>query len=529
MLKVIIADDEARVCRLVQMLVDWDALDMRVVGTASNGVEALELVIKLVPDILITDMRMPGCDGLELIEKAKQAAPDLEIAIISGYAQFEYAQTALRHGVGGYLLKPIKKSALISTLEKLGNKCREHAASAEAMESLRKDIEKSHELLRYRLIGDLLQKRLDAPSREQLGDEYGFCVGDGLLQVFILKMDYDLDCFNGSSLGVIKKKAEEILGATVFPSCLAGMVQFHESAGFGIASYAPQNAGLVRRALRQCLNQLETQKPLFGPVEFTLAVGIAVGAAEKLPLSMEGARHAISERIVEGTGRMLEDAPPPSGIDQRRLLDKYNRSIGHAIDALAVDIADMAADELYSDARRVPDVRGKELMDLALSAGKLFAARLNINGKADALRELEERCWLSSSAPMLYASLRDFQRQHIQDAREQRESEAALPILIAKKYVQQHFREPITLEDVCAATGFSVSYFSSMFKKETGEGFSKYLTSARIGQAKNLLQGTALSVVEICGQVGYNDLKHFTRTFKKMTGMSPGQYRKLHR
>ena len=109
MLKVIIADDEERVCRLVQMIVDWDSLGMEVIGTASNGLEALELLENLRPDILITDIRMPGCDGLELIEKAKAILPHLQIAMISGYAQFEYAQAAMNFDVGGYILKPTFK------------------------------------------------------------------------------------------------------------------------------------------------------------------------------------------------------------------------------------------------------------------------------------------------------------------------------------------------------------------------------------------------------------------------------------
>ena len=81
---------------------------------------------------------------------------------------------------------------------------------------------------------------------------------------------------------------------------------------------------------------------------------------------------------------------------------------------------------------------------------------------------------------------------------------------------------------MAAATGFSVSYFSALFKKETGEGFAKYLTRVRMERAKELLQETNLPVAEICSQVGYSDLKHFNQTFKKVTSLSPGQYRKLY-
>ena len=122
MLKVVIADDEERICQLIRALVDWGAMGMEISGVAHNGLEASELVKNTRPHILITDIRMPGKSGLELIEEVKKAVPDLEIVIISGYAHFEYAKNAIRFGVGDYLLKPVDKTELNMTLEKLKEK-----------------------------------------------------------------------------------------------------------------------------------------------------------------------------------------------------------------------------------------------------------------------------------------------------------------------------------------------------------------------------------------------------------------------
>ena len=105
MWKVMIVDDEKLICKLVQALV-----------------EALDMLQQYRPDILITDIRMPGMDGLELIKNAKKICPELEIIIISGYAHFEYARNALSLGVGNYLLKPIKQDELNETLRKIGER-----------------------------------------------------------------------------------------------------------------------------------------------------------------------------------------------------------------------------------------------------------------------------------------------------------------------------------------------------------------------------------------------------------------------
>lgn len=189
MLKVIIADDEARVCRLVQLLADWDALGMEVVGMAANGLEALELVRKLKPDILITDIRMPGCYGLELIQHARESLPGLEIIIISGYAHFEYARSAIRHGVGDYLLKPIQKNELMATLQKLRERCRDRQLPDSGGQPLRRYTEEDLSRLQNRLIPDLAERRLKTPSAALLEQEYHFSVRPGLLQVALLKLD----------------------------------------------------------------------------------------------------------------------------------------------------------------------------------------------------------------------------------------------------------------------------------------------------------------------------------------------------
>ena len=96
-------------CQLIEKLVDWDALGMEVVAVAENGIEALEKIKEFHPDIVITDIRMPGYDGLDLIRLGKEEAPKAEFVIISGYRHFEYAQMAIRYGVNAYLLKPIRK------------------------------------------------------------------------------------------------------------------------------------------------------------------------------------------------------------------------------------------------------------------------------------------------------------------------------------------------------------------------------------------------------------------------------------
>ena len=113
--------------------------------------------------------------------------------------------------------------------------------------------------------------------------------------------------------------------------------------------------------------------------------------------------------------------------------------------------------------------------------------------------------------------------------RDERSLREMRPITEAKRYMQQHYRESLRLEDVSSAVGFNATYFSTLFKKETGQNFMDYLTELRISKAKELLCGETLSVQDVAEMVGYSDLKYFSRLFKKATGVSPSDYKKLYK
>lgn len=127
MLRVVLADDEKKVLLLMCKLIDWESLGFEIVGMASDGMHALEMIRDKQPHLLVTDIRMPGFDGIDLIRQAKQIQPGLHFIVVSGYAQFEYAQNALKYGVEGYLLKPLKVQEMTDLLTGLKGKLSEQA------------------------------------------------------------------------------------------------------------------------------------------------------------------------------------------------------------------------------------------------------------------------------------------------------------------------------------------------------------------------------------------------------------------
>lgn len=527
MLKVIVADDEKRICSLICMLADWETLDMEVVATSSNGLEALDAICRHQPDILITDIHMPGCSGLELIAEAKAIQPELEIIIVSGYAYFDYAQSAIKHGVGEYLLKPIKQDDLMASLHKLGQRCREHRNSIAEVHTLKEDYQEYVSQRRELFVRDLMHKQVENLQTAAIENEYHLRMDGPCMQAFVLKLDYVPGAFTDASMEVILEKARYIVQTQLSSRCKTLVMHFEKTEGCGILCFEPHQHSGVRSALREIVNQLTVQRPMFGPISFSAGLGQVVSETNALPMALKTARCAAMERLREGTGRLLE-LDEISKIDADPLLQRYRVSVGHALDRLDAEEAAASVDQMVSDARSTPGMTGKAYYDLAAAAGRMFILRWNFPQQEELVAQYDLNCGQSSNIEDLFQQLKKLQEEQISRIRTERDSEASRPIRQAKKYVHEHYSESITLDDVCAAVGFSPSYFSMLFKKENGEGFAKYLTNVRIDRAKELLQETNYPVAEICRAVGYSDVKHFVQTFRKATGLNPAQYRKLY-
>ena len=185
MLRVVLADDENKVILLMQKLIDWEALGYEIAGTANDGLRALELVREKQPHLLITDVRMPGCDGIELIQRAKALQPKLHFIVISGYRKFEYAQNALKYGVEDYLLKPLKQEELTGILLRLKEKMGQEAALEF---QLKRSGEHQQELLLDALLGTA-ERGTSFLSAGQANGEYGFHFGSGTYAAAVIRVD----------------------------------------------------------------------------------------------------------------------------------------------------------------------------------------------------------------------------------------------------------------------------------------------------------------------------------------------------
>ena len=346
MLKVIIADDEARVCSLIRMLIDWDALGMELAGIASNGFEALELIRACQPDILITDIRMPGCHGLELIERAKAFDPQLEIAIISGYAHFEYAQSAIRFGVGDYLLKPINQQELMGTLRKLGERRLSRQRLGSEVEQLRISSREDQRQLHGRLLQDVMDNPSMTLTDDLLWDRYRFRAQPGLWQAAMLVADYDAQDTPAASVRIAEEKAVKALVSELGAVCHTLLTHAQEGCCGALLGFDPAQAGEVRKRLRLCLNQLNVKSGLIGGMEYTMALSGSVHSILQAPGACAAAQSLRFERLIQGAGRLIECGAHGSGVAQETLLRRYREAVGEPAERLDQEKAARAVEQL---------------------------------------------------------------------------------------------------------------------------------------------------------------------------------------
>ena len=535
MIKVIIADDEEHVCRLIRSLVDWESLGMGVVGIARDGVEALGLVQSEQPDLMITDIRMPGYDGLEMIRRAQLLKADLDFIIISGYRHFEYAQNAIKYGVGDYLLKPIKKEDLLAALGKMRDRYRERTERLTNEERLKTRVKSDAEKLRAGLFRECLLPRGEAelPPLQAVNEAYRYSFRPGMFQVCAVKIDCGSgDQFN-SAVGILDEKAEQILTGMLREVCFDMGTCRDDCTVYCVLNFAPDDRAAVHRRLKAVTDELLVQKAVFGQTEFTVCAGTAVGEIGRLGESFQAANWAVGQRLIAGTGGLIEgEAPRPEPPAAQALRAELNKGLASALEVLDRQAA-LACIEALKNGAVSAGLSGQQIVSLAGEACELYLMHLRNNRIPvqygdEFLEKFRVHAGRCGTVGELFGYLSLTVSASLDVIVEEKKQQDTRPIRLAKQYIRQNYTRPIGLEEVSGYVGFSPTYFSTLFKKESGSNFVDYLSEIRMDRAKELLKETNLSVASICEQVGYSDLKHFTKSFRSYTGLKPNEYRKLY-
>jgi two-component system, response regulator YesN len=537
MMKVIIADDEVKVCQLIYKLIDWNELDMEVVGISHNGIDALEQVKEKKPDIVITDIRMPGYDGIELIRLCREINEYIDFIIISGYAQFEYAQKVIKYGVCDYLLKPIKKEELINNLEKMKEKYADRMNKLTNEEKLKARLKVDIEKLRSRIFTEILLNKsiqnLDLKI-QNINEEYHYKFQEGNFQAITIKIDLGFKEIEKNKISILKSKATDIFNNHLFSECFDLEIYFQDSVGYCILNYKESCKKIIRKKLKLALDELLIQKNIFMDLEVTLGIGSIVEDLSKLYQSFRVAYYAMEERILLGRGKLIENVEIRDNHQYiTGVLSELNKSMEKSIEILDKDLLIASVDEFKKMLVENQNISGEEIIDSVNEIFKIYVIlvrnnMMEIENKAEFSNEFNIYINNCGSVEEIFEYLKNKFLKSLDKIIEGKRQADTKPIRVAKEYIKQNYMKQISLEEVSSFVGFNSSYFSHLFKKESGKNFLEYLSETRMNKAKEFLKETNLSIAVICEKVGYCDIKHFTKSFKKIAGIKPNEYRKLY-
>ena len=521
---VLVVDDEENQRRTLVQKVDWASAGFRVVGEAENGVEALELVETLEPDLIITDIKMPMISGLELSASVRKLRPATQIVILSGYDSFEYARTAINYNIIRYLLKPISSAELTAELNEIRRRMDERLGSLQnGTEDIKTELRRlqiSEFLLPLML--DSAPKQKDEPLLLEKATELAVIDSDedNRFCVIVTKFqnesgDYKADCDHAAfCTGVISR----------YMHCVSVI------ASGRIATLISVQGETLDNALELPLRELvQTSKRVFHE---TATVGVSREFSMLSQCSAAYLQAVTARRYTsDGAGqvRFINDQEHDDG----ETIDKVEQSVMRLEQLLKVGKRDELSNyvgDLYNSA--TPDNANLLVVQMIAAVCRVVGTVAN---KSE-LRKLIEsnplvaRINTYSNENVMQKELTLFceQAKDIIVRSQRRDSEILCDRAIAM-INEQYQNEGLSLTNVSSELAVSPNYLSTLIKKTTGKNFVTLLTERRMRAAYDMLICSTMKILEITEKCGYTDQHYFSYCFKKFYGESPAKVRELHR
>lgn len=525
--RVLIVDDEFRIGLLIKKLLRWDELHIECVDIVDNGEAALGIIKEQELDIVITDIRMPKINGLDLICMTRELKKDIKFVVVSGYKEFEYAHRALQYGVDDYLLKPINEEELNKVIKKIcGQLAMVEKETQERME-LQETVEESKQIIRRDFLNHIIEQREDDPV-----DEGRVPLEGEIYRGIDIKLDYADYTKNDKkqdqlTVERVIRIVEEILNSVVEEVLICEKENLHI---YCLFNYDSSRAKELKTSISDILSEIQDYLMGFEQYEVTIGVGTERREFGEIRFSIKEANRAVLNRIKMGTGRLIyiESVAKEKEVQNPAVLFKEN-FLG-AIENYHRDQLEQCINQIYSSFMLNDNIDYSRCYEVAEDLIELFFNSIDV--QQDELmhmtRKAKGNCQHQNTIPELKNFLKTELGKYLDIAREAIETESTKPIRQAKQYIEEHYSEKIVLEDIADIVGLNPVYFSVLFKKEMDMNFSTYLMNIRMERAKEMLCSTNETIAAIGESVGYKDSRYFSQTFTRVVGVKPALYRKLH-
>lgn len=549
MVKLFLVEDEIVMRDGIKRQINWEKEDIEFVGEASDGELAWPMILETKPDILLTDIKMPFMDGLELSALVRKELPDTAIIILSGYDEFVYAQQAVSLGVTDYLLKPLPPGKLLECIRRVQEKIEQERAQpennawSEELAREQKDAEKNL-LFRALVTNDRSLKEILA-----MADHLGIHISARYYSVILMTV-------RGKENAMPSEQLRTELAA--IPEQIPGWIFFDRNEnGFAMIGTANSEEEvsdtqkeLIRR-LKECVEK-DAEHTWF------IGAGRTVGRISDIGKAYNSANKALSSRFITGMNRVvtadetdsvkkdlsgLQVSPLPAeacasekdaaalDIDQAVTNDNSRKMLEEYLRTGTLEEAEPFLEGLFQSIGE--DNLNSYLLLTYLSMDMYFTMVRFLKDMGRQVNEIDKKCGDINSllkgritAEQARSYLTSYLKEVIALRDHNTEKRYGKILRQAVSYIDTHFdQEDISLNRVAQTVGMSPNHFSSIFSQEMGTTFIEYLIGKRMERAKELLRTTQLRSSEVAYRVGYRDPHYFSSTFKKIQGMTPREYR----
>lgn len=531
-MKVVIVDDEIFIIDMIQALVNWEKLGLTCVGVAHNGIDACNLISEQKPDIVITDIRLPGVDGLGIIKACSERDYSCKFIIISGYKQFEYAQTAMNYGVKEYLLKPIRESELNTALEKLIAEIQKKQQIQSNITESEKQLNRGKATLREGFMTQALAGEIREKSLEMLNQKYMLNFTDGVYDSLIFKIDIghcEEKLEEDTFLRTMKEKFYEKLIAHSKNLCHELVWQERGTSIYILVNYSAEKENTLLIQQKEDVDQLTKYAAMFKGTKVTLARGTATDNLNDALESFKQTEKILWERILPGMPSVLGAQVIPEEKQEYVPSQSTQRAVKNSIINRDVYTLETVLESAFTELK-IQALSGSSCRKLCLALAKMVDSIL-LNEKIICNIEWSERertieNLLDSCGT--YRNMKSCLIRNLTDRVEslfKEEDSGTYAVRVVKQYVANNYMKKIKLQDVAEQVYLNPVYLSVCFKREVGTNFVDYVNEYRIERAKELLRTTQDTIYSIAEQVGLPDTHYFSKIFKRYVGVSPNEYR----
>lgn len=531
MFKVLIVDDEVSVLEGLAYTMPWESIEVDQVFQAESAQEALTLLDHNHVDIVITDIRMPGMNGLELIKEIRKCWSGIRCIILSGHGEFDYAREAIRVDTMDYLLKPIHSEELVRTVRHVQDKLRaEWAQIAEHKETAHL-LNEHLPLLRNKLLGDLLHGRTrvwkDAAQRmDKL--QLSFKAGDSIA-LLLVRLEEGFYHYESNGLNLLEYAVcnitEEVFNKHFDVWCY---IDAHSYLVFAMKELS--QGGEDRQRLFERLSaQLQQSVQTYLKGNISIMVSRFGFFPEDLHLLYEASLSIFRKRIGNNVGFFYSMGDEQGEEANAEALDEIYRlptvltllesgkweevkqkleAVFHEVEVRYADSSEHLIETFYALASsfyHFAHKNGKQLSELVPEGQQLTVEKL---------RSITQ---LSDWSSHVVNEFKGFSEAHLTDSRKN----------VLKKvegYIHDHLSSDVSLQAIADYVHFHPVYLSKLYKQETGEALSEYIHRVRMEKAVYMLRETECKVYEIAKQIGYEST-YFNKVFKKQFQMTPQEFR----